>query len=184
MTSAGLRQFGVAVAATLALACAGLAAAATASAQPDAIAVERAAVEAKFERRGRECADPAAPAGCRQAVRRERRAALAPLLQHQAEREAAQRRQRAAERDASHAARVAEVKPPPSIRAPKPTAAGARTRPDREAAEARSRAAFEARQQAAARHREAVALRSSRVAGSASTPKSAPLPLPASAASR
>ncbi|MEO6408971.1 MAG: hypothetical protein ABIO45_09495 [Burkholderiaceae bacterium] len=126
---------------------------------------ERVALQAQFDQRERDCIALAAPGTCIDAVRRERRAALAPLRGEEGALEAAQRRQQALARAAA-----------------RPSPSGVQV--ERAQREERSRQAYEARQRAAQAHRDAAAQRQAKAASAAKDKPVAPLPVPAAAVPR
>jgi colicin import membrane protein len=172
------------------------------------IATERAAVEARFVERERECATRFVVTACVEDARREQRAELASLRQQQAVLDEAQRKQRAAERvdklskpradearppttsatrDARMARPPAEASPADPARQPKPPqparprkAVVPKEANDRPAQEAARQAEFAARTQAAQAHRVAVEQRQAeRLKKKGRIAQ--PLPVPASA---
>ena len=142
---------------------------------------ERAAIEARFEQRERDCSAGAAATACVESTRRARREALVPVRREEAEFAAARRRLRADERAAAREARLAAV--PRPAPAPRPVRAAAPvSKLERAAREARSLQAYEERQRSAQAHRDAVAERQAKRAQRAGpAASSAPLPLPLTA---
>jgi colicin import membrane protein len=170
------------------------------------IQAERAQVEAAYASRERECRGRFIVTACIEDAQRERRQALERLRGQQEVLDEAQRKQRAAQRMEQIRNKLASEddrrrdltvqerlkdKPPAAERvqraAPSERAASA-TRPAKAAsqaaaAEARRRADYDRRQQEARAHREAVEKRNAERAAKGKQP-AAPLPVPASAASR
>lgn len=166
----------------------------------DALAGERKRLQAAFAAEEAACAGNFAVNACLDGVRQRRRAALAPLRERELALDEAERRERAAERRRGNQARQAAAasrasapaEPQMRVRAPSPAAsraaerhgsAGHQQRIEREAEKASGRAA------AAEQRREQARLAQERVERRlqerAATGKvSAPLPIPASAASR
>lgn len=165
---------------------------------------ERAQAEAAYASRERDCRGRFVVTSCIEDAQRDRRQALERLRRQEEVMDEAQRKQRAAQRMEDIRGKLAgeegrrrpltvqerlKAKPPPAERTPRSAeGAASANRPDRPASqsaaeETRRRADYERRQQEAKAHREAVEKRNAERAAKGKRP-AAPLPVPASAASR
>ena len=159
------------------------------SAQRERIVAERAAAEATFAERARDCRERFAVSACLLGAQRDRSAALAKLRRQELLLDEALRKQRAAERIGaigaktarpSNEAREIKVRAPRAAESPpSPHLAASAVAIDRKAQEAARKAAFEARHRAAQAHRDAAAQREAERIKKGKAAK--PLPAPASA---